>query len=129
MIRDAVPESLALFDAADPNLVTGTRESTSVPGQALYMMNNPFVIAQSKAFAQRVFKESQEPRERVERAYQIAYGRAPSRQELRSAHRYLRAFYQASDQGKTRRKFGNGRLAFESFCQSLLASAEFRYIN
>lgn len=129
MIRDAVPESLALFDAADPNLVTGTRESTSVPGQALYMMNNPFVIAQSKAFAQRVFKESQEPRERVERAYQIAYGRAPSRQEIRSAQLYLRAFYQASDQGKTRRKFGHGRLAFESFCQSLLASAEFRYIN
>jgi len=93
------------------------------------MMNNPFVIAQSRAFARRILNETQQPRDRVERAYQIAYGRAPSRRELASAQSYLRAFYKASNQGKSRRKLGQGRLALESFCQSLLASAEFRYIN
>ena len=129
MIRDAVPQSLALFDAADTNLVTGTRESTSVPGQALYMMNNPFVIAQSKAFAKRVANEAAKPRDRVSRAYQVAYGRDPSEQELAAALRYLRTFYIASSKGKSRRKLGHSQLSLESFCQSLLASAEFRYIN
>lgn len=125
MVRDAVPESLALFDAADTNLVTGKRESTSVPGQALYMMNNPFVIAQSKALAQRLMKEADRPRDRVARAYEIAYGRKASALEIAAALRYLRNFSQASEESKAKR----WRLSMESLCQSLLASAEFRYIN
>ena len=93
------------------------------------MMNNPFVIAQSKAFAKRVANEAAKPRDRVSRAYQVAYGRDPSEQELAAALRYLRTFYIASSKGKSRRKLGHSQLSLESFCQSLLASAEFRYIN
>ena len=45
--RDSLPEALALFDPADSNIVTGKREETNVPDQALYLMNNKFVIEQA----------------------------------------------------------------------------------
>ncbi len=43
VVRDEVLESLALFDFADPSLVTGERATTTGPAQALYFMNGPFV--------------------------------------------------------------------------------------
>ena len=54
VVRDQVLESLALFDFADPSLVTGERATTSGPAQALYFMNSPFVIRQAEALADRV---------------------------------------------------------------------------
>ncbi|MCG8601671.1 MAG: PSD1 and planctomycete cytochrome C domain-containing protein, partial [Verrucomicrobiales bacterium] len=44
IVRGLVPESLALFDFADPSLLSGKREITTVPSQALYMMNSNFII-------------------------------------------------------------------------------------
>jgi len=45
VVRDQVPESLALFDFPDPSLVTGQRASTTGPAQALYFLNGPLVIS------------------------------------------------------------------------------------
>ena len=53
VVRDQVLESLALFDFADPSLVTGERAMTTGPAQALYFMNGPFVIRQAEALAER----------------------------------------------------------------------------
>ncbi len=41
VIRDQVPEALALFDFAEPSLVTGERASTTIPAQALFLLNSP----------------------------------------------------------------------------------------
>ena len=54
VVRDQVFESLALFDFADPSLVTGERAMTTGPAQALYFMNGPFVIRQAEALAERL---------------------------------------------------------------------------
>ena len=43
VVRDQVLESLALFDFADPSLVTGERATTTGPAQALYFLNGPLV--------------------------------------------------------------------------------------
>lgn len=129
IIRDAVPEALALFDAADTNIVTGTRESTNVPGQALYMMNNPFVIEQSRAFARRLLKEEGSPRDRLTRAYTIAFGRPISHRELADAGQCFRQFVSQSMEESDRSRGEVTILALSNLCQSLLASAEFRYFN
>ena len=50
-MRENLPESLALFDGADPNMVMGERANTTVPAQALFLMNNPFVLKQADAAA------------------------------------------------------------------------------
>ena len=39
-----VPDILQVFDAADPSLIVGKRDVTTVPTQALFLMNNPFVL-------------------------------------------------------------------------------------
>ena len=54
IVRDEEPRSLEVFDFADSNAVIGTRESSNTANQALYMMNNRFVIQQSESFARRV---------------------------------------------------------------------------
>ena len=54
VVRDRVLESLALFDFADPSLVTGERATTTGPAQALYFLNGPLVIRQAEALADRV---------------------------------------------------------------------------
>ena len=46
------PRSLQVFDVADPNLIVGKRDVTTVPTQALYLMNNPFVLRQAQADGQ-----------------------------------------------------------------------------
>lgn len=43
VVRGAVPPSLAVFDFPNPDLVTGRRSMTTVPAQALFLMNSPFV--------------------------------------------------------------------------------------
>ncbi|MEZ6104996.1 MAG: DUF1553 domain-containing protein [Pirellulaceae bacterium] len=55
--RGVQPESLALFDLADPSLVLGTRGTTIVPSQSLYLMNSEFMREQAEAMATRVMCE------------------------------------------------------------------------
>jgi hypothetical protein len=122
IVRDEVPRSLEVFDFPDASMVTGTRESSNTPNQALYLMNNPFVIQQSEAFAARLAK--QEPRlvEQIAAAFVLAYGRPPTNGERAATAAFVKDFGSAS---------GN-RLApgtMTALCQSLLASAEFRYID
>ena len=54
VVRDHEPRSLDVFDFADSSSVTGTRESSNTANQALFMLNNPFVIQQSEALAKRL---------------------------------------------------------------------------
>ena len=127
-VRDGMPEALALFDPADPNLVTGERESTNVPGQALYLMNNGFVLRRGEVMAERLIKEAEKPRERLELAFKLAYGRKATTLELEQAREFLWDFTAAAvKKGDERREAGYQ--ALRAFCQALLISAEFRYLN
>jgi hypothetical protein len=128
IVRDGLPESLALFDPADPNLVTGDRESTNVPGQALYMMNNPFVVGQGEVMARRLIEEAETSGERLSLAFKLTYGRLPSSAEIEQAKSFLWNFISVA-QRKGRVREEAGILALSSFCQGLLCSAEFRYLN
>ncbi|MEO1845379.1 MAG: DUF1553 domain-containing protein, partial [Akkermansiaceae bacterium] len=127
-VRDSVPESLALFDPSDPNMVTGARESSNVPGQALYLMNNLFVLQQSDAMARRLVSEAETPKERLSLAFKICYGRLATKDELENSTSFLWSFVAAAQKKGESRERG-GYLALSSFCQGLLASAEFRFLN
>ena len=126
--RDNLPEALALFDPADPNLVTGKREETNVPNQALYLMNNAFVIEQAETMATRIYKGAETNRARVSHAFAIAFARSATNKEIDNALAYMRNFIiRAGADSKNRQKIE--KLALNTFCQSLLISAEFRYLN
>ena len=121
VVRDRVLESLALFDFADPSLVTGERATTTGPAQALYFLNGPLVIRQAEALADRVRAIEGDEAHRVDRAYRIALARRPTVVERDRALAFLREF--AARAGGT----DPARGAWSAFCQALLAGAEFRY--
>jgi hypothetical protein len=127
-LRDAQHESLALFDGADPSSIVGVRDSTNVPSQALYLMNNPFVIAQSEAMARHLIRSHSDHRSRFNEAFLLAYGREASAEEIETCMRFFTDFH-AQARAETRSPEAAGFLTFSSFCQGLLASAEFRFLN
>lgn len=70
------------FDHPDMNVVAGARNVSTVPTQALTLLNNPFVLAQADRLAARVASAASGAEAQVTLAYRIALGRAPSRPEL-----------------------------------------------
>ena len=123
VIRDQVFESLALFDFADPSLVTGERAMTTGPSQALYFMNAPFVIRQAEALAERLRAVDGGDARRIERAYWLAFTRPPTDEERDQALAFLRDFSARKSASEPARQ------AWPAFCQALFASAEFRYLD
>ena len=120
IVRNYVPEFLQVFDFAEPASVIGRRDVTTVSTQALFMLNDTFVIEQSNATAKRLFEDkrldSQE--ERIAGAYLLTFGRTPSGSELSQFRKYLN---EAVKNGKTPES------ALSGYIQALFASAEFRY--
>jgi hypothetical protein len=131
IVRDVLPEALALFDFANPGLVTGDRETTNVPSQSLYLLNNPQVITLADAFARRVYESGKDNPARITNAYWMAFGRAPTNEEVLATRTFFSEFAQDAkkvEASKTNSTYISN-LAWSAFCQSLLASAEFRYLN
>jgi cytochrome c553 len=125
IFRGFVPDALDVFDLADNNNVTGSRDVTTVAPQALFMMNDPFVLAQSQAFARRVTTERAADLARIDRAYSLALGRVPNDAERQRALRYVREFADGARDPKKVTPID----PWTALCQALLASAEFRYVN
>ena len=74
---------LALFDGPDPNGSTAQRRTSTVPLQALYMMNNEFVLKQADLFASRIEQEAPGDLERqIDLAYRVALTRSPTEAEM-----------------------------------------------
>ena len=83
IVRNGVPEALGLFDFADPSIVVGQRDVTTVPSQSLYLMNSPFIVRQAEVMAKRVLEAkdaggTMNDEERVDHAFRIALARRPT---------------------------------------------------
>jgi hypothetical protein len=70
---------MTVFDFADTTLPCAQRNISTVAPQALALLNNDFVHAQSDALARRVVREAgPEKLARIERAWWLALSRAPT---------------------------------------------------
>jgi hypothetical protein len=103
------------------------RNTSTVAIQALHLMNNAMVEEQAERFAARVSKEAgDEPEKQIERAYWIALGRPPSREEAAAGLEGMRRFTSL----EKAQSAGNGkRKVLESLCHVLVNSAAFLYID
>jgi hypothetical protein len=81
---------LAIFDGPDTNVSTESRPRSTVPLQALYLMNNPFVLEQAAGLARRLIAASCDQGRRIEMAYQLAWSRRPTPDERDRAHEFVR---------------------------------------
>jgi hypothetical protein len=84
------------FDHPDMNVTAGARNVSTVPTQALTLLNNPFVLSQAERLADRVSRETSNAEEQVELAYRIALARPPSRTEMGIALNLVRTHTLAS---------------------------------
>jgi hypothetical protein len=88
-----------LFETFDqPNLVNSCdrRNRSTIAPQALLLMNNSFVMEHARHFAARLEREAgSKPEAQIDRAWQIALGRAPNGGERADALKYL----QQSEEG------------------------------
>jgi hypothetical protein len=69
------------FDHPDMNVTAGARNVSTVPTQALTLLNNPFVLAQADRFAERLRAATADPEAQVDLAYRIALARPPAAAE------------------------------------------------
>ncbi len=108
---------LALFDGPDTNTTTGSRTSSIVPAQALYLMNSAEVKEEANAFAEVVLKAPAEAR--IDTAYGMAFQRKPTAEEMSRAAEFL-----ATYTGRA-----GAPAAWAAFCRVLLTSHEFFQID
>lgn len=83
--RNNLLPDLEIFDAANPEMVAGERPLTTVPTQALYLLNSSFMRRQAAELAARAYALP----EPVAWLYRSVLGRAPSMPELRRAEAFL----------------------------------------
>ncbi len=83
---------LALFDGADPNATTAERLGTTVPTQALFFLNDPFVHTKAEKWASRLQSISPDVAQRIELAWRRAFGRLPTEIERAEATDFLAAY-------------------------------------
>jgi hypothetical protein len=135
--RDMLPDALAVFDFAEPGFVNGRREATTVPSQALFMLNSPFIASASQKLAERIIaaypKSGDEPANlalRVQLAYRLVLSRAPSESELQAATKFFVKFSNVAVTPDANGVDTHAEpSAWTSFCRVLFASAEFRFLK
>jgi hypothetical protein len=133
VIRDRLPDALELFDCAEPSLVTGARDATNVPLQALYLMNGEFVQQRAAGLAKRLRQERQTQPAQVALAFKLCFGRPPDAVELQLALDFLAATRLPQNEpnqlNDTNDSNENKDRHLQSYCQALLSTAEFRNLD
>ena len=118
--RNKIPEMFDVFDFPNPNLVSGVRNTSTVPTQALYLLNNAFVMNESKSAAGRLLADkSLSINQRLTHAYRTTLGRDPSMTEKALALEYLGQHSKAESDHET----------WAGIFHSLYACLDFRYLN
>ncbi len=81
--RERLATFLQLHDAPRIEESVAVRTRSTVPLQSLAFLNSPFIVQQSRCFAQRLCSEElQTGSERITQAFRIAFSRDPSDEEL-----------------------------------------------
>ena len=86
--REDMPSLLASFDLPSPDASQAIRTQTTVPQQALFLLNAKFVIDQAEALAKRTAGQA-DTTDRIKSLYQIALSRQPDAIELETATAFI----------------------------------------
>jgi hypothetical protein len=121
--RQDLPNLLRAFDVASPDQSSARRPQTTVPQQALFLMNSPLVAQVAKALIARpdvaAFAEASE---RVDGLYRLVFGRPPTGQEVEVGQRFV-------EEASADPRADAALSAWEQYAQLLLLSNEFMFID
>jgi hypothetical protein len=127
--RQNLPNLFRAFDFASPDTSSARRFFTTVPQQALFLMNSPFVVEQAQKLVARAdFKAAQTEPEKVRLIYQLAFQREPSKEELELARQFTEGEVKAPEpDGATNWLVGYG--AFDDAAKRVKAFAKLPYYD
>ncbi len=94
--RNFLSPFMQTFDVPGPFGPKGRRSVSNVPAQALVLMNDPFVVEQSKLWAKQLVGEHSTNEARLEQMYLNGLGRPPTEAETQRIHSYLAAHSSAN---------------------------------
>ncbi|WP_161604368.1 DUF1553 domain-containing protein [Roseiconus nitratireducens] len=128
VFRNSLPPLFRVFDFADASVSVGQRPRSTVAPQSLAMMNHPWVIARSRATAERLGRSSgtEDPTLLIRQLYQQCFARPPDDSELQLCLQFLRLDGPQGSIGDPA-EISTDRWAL--LVQSLFASVDFRYLD
>ena len=112
IVRCHIYDFLTLLDFPNAAAPVGERNETTVPTQALLMLNNPWLTQQAGLLAKRIDGN-------LNQLYQNLYARIPDADEIEAAKRFVRQYAQVRDEAA----------AWTALTQTLIISNEFLYVR
>ncbi|MBP90614.1 MAG: hypothetical protein CMJ64_28545 [Planctomycetaceae bacterium] len=106
--RQTIPDVVRNFDFASPDSSVGRRNVTTVPQQALFVMNSAFVTRAAKALADHT---NGEPAERIASLHQAVLGRVPTANDMTVGLQFI------------------GEASWHEYAQVLLMTNELMFID
>jgi hypothetical protein len=121
--RQNLPATFRAFDFATPDQCAERRPRTTVPQQALFALNSPFVLEQARSLMQRPeLVTIEEPSRIVDALFRITLGRVPTKAEVDSSLRFI-------ERSEEQPRPDTEPSPFEQLAQVLLASNEFVFVD
>jgi len=117
VFRNTLHEVFEVFDFADPNLVVGRRNTSTLPTQALFLMNSEFSMSQANSTAKRLQSvDSLTHDQRIELAYRWTLGRKPTAEERALIDHFIK-------------NNEDSNAAWSDVFQSLFGCIDFRFVD
>ena len=122
--RNFLPTMMVVFDYPTPFSTVGRRNVTNVPGQALALLNDPFVHQQARVWAERLLRDQGGvgDAERIGWLFESAYARTPTTGETQSCLDAL------TEMRSLHRGEGDVEV-WSDLCHALVNANEFIYLN
>jgi len=122
--RQNLPGLFRTFDFASPDTSSPQRYATTVPQQALFLMNSPFLLEQAKGLVRQAdVAGATDVEERIQSLHRRVYARAAEPAEVELGLRFLEAA--RAEDGPTGPALG----AWERYAQVLLLANEFAFVD
>jgi len=129
VVRSALYDVFQSFDFADPSVMSGRRDTTTVAPQALFMMNSQLVLQSTRSWAQRLVQSPlADDAARVGAIYETAYARPATANESSRALQFVEKYREAEIARQTPPDEAHLR-AWQSLCRAVLSANEFVYIE
>lgn len=118
--RQDLPNTFRVFDLASPDASSSIRPNTTVPQQALFMLNNPFIAEQAVKLLERgeVSKHAGDQTRNITTLYRMIFSRSPDDAEVKFGQAFI-AQESVTGEGK----------AWEKYARALLMSNEFVFLD
>lgn len=132
--RQFLPTAFNVFDFANPDLHTPQRSETTVPQQALFAMNSPFVADRARSIAKQTAGEVS-PERRIRLLFQRVLQRQPTADDMHTGLAFVAAATESHSPlsgavlEASQAAAASGLTPWEQFAQVLLMSNEFMFMD